>query len=434
MPLPLLLVGVLVVVLFAVRAALPSDFRINKVYLRKYLKDNDGQGPKSVVTRKLEMVLQPDTPEERVYYHVQARFSNGDTREALIQVFYPLEVFHQEKEKRDKARHTEEMNPNAMTSMGSPMSSSDMEKYREDPFKDLSEEERVKAAKEKEIFAEVKQLKLLSVRPTVFPELIAFDPAKHITITEPIGSKRLDDLLNGLPVSEKEELLMGLVRDLAQFHDQGEKIALQLLPGSKHDEVLIQSQLMSSFDTWPQLGVPFTNYEREELSKAIEPLYKGVEEHMGPKVGDCSPRSFFVNAGRAKSPEWGKARKDISAIDIVELICDPVVGLPAEAEERLIAQYVDSRSLSSSEKEQLKLVTSRLAVYYRLALLSYLGQYFKALQSMGEQKRKSFQVKYWSLDALPRAIENLLFYLESDEELQDLYVLLKDKFPRLGSA
>lgn len=424
----------LVAVLFVVRLSLPGDLRINKKYIGQFIKDAAGNGPTRISARKLDILIPPGLPEERVYYSLEAAFADGSKREATVHVFYPLEVFHAEKEKNARASQQEEANMSSMSDMSTPTMSSDVERFREDPFKDLSEEERTKAAKEQELAAEIRQLGFLTLDRSVYPEIISFDQKRSIVITEPVGLERMDKLLLSQTPEQKEELLGGLVKDLAALHSQGEVLAGLLMSGVAHSDAMILRQIMTSCELWSTLGVGFTPTETQSMLDALRPLYEGAVTSLGPKMGEASPRSFFVRDGVARSVEWGRARRDLSGLDLAELICDPVVQLSPDAEKRLLKSYVQASGFEDATADAELLKLSRLLIYFRFVLIGYLITFRHALGTMSAERRRAFERQMWPKDSLRQAVASLRRYLEDDSELAELRLIVDEKLERLAQA
>lgn len=425
---------VLVVVLLVIRLSLPGDLRITKKYIGQFIKDSAGNGPKKMSTRKLDILIPPGLPEERVYYDVQTEFADGSRREALIHIFYPLEVFHAEKEKNARASQQEEASASAMSDISAPTMSSDLERFREDPFKDLSAEEKTKAAKEQELSREVRQLGFLTLETSLYPKIIHFDAKRSVVVTEPVGAERLDRVLLSLSPGQKEELLGGVVQDLAAFHSQGEALAGLLMSGVAHSEGSILQQIMTSCELWQAVGVGFAPAETQGMPGALRPIHEQASTLLGPKMGEASPRSFFVRGGVARSVEWGRARRDLSGLDVAELICDPVVQLEHEAEKRLLALYVNSRGLCPTDSARELVRLTRLAMYYRFVLIGYLIAFIQSSGSMPSERRRAFERQMWPKDSLKAAAVRLRAYLVEDEDLKDLAALIDEKLVRLAQA
>jgi hypothetical protein len=424
----------LAVILLLIRMTLPGDLRINKKYIGQFIKDSAGNGPKKISTKKMEILIPPGLPEERVYYNLLTEFADGSKQDFLVHIFYPLEVFHAEKEKNSRASQQEEANMSSMSDMSTPTMSSDVERFREDPFKDLSEEEKTKAAKEAELAAEIRQLGFLTLEKSVYPEIINFDTKRSIVVTEPVGSQRLDQVLLSMNPEQREELLRGVVKDLAAFHGQGEVLAGLLMPGVAHNDAMILQHILSSCEIWGAMGVGFTPAETESMLDALQPLYEDTLGLLGPKMGEASPRSFFVREGVARSLEWGRARRDISGLDLAELLCDPIVQLDVQAEKRLLAQYVEARGFAPAEAANQLLRMNRLTIYYRFVLLGYLITFRQASSTMPAERRRAFEKQMWPKDALEKAIASLRTYLAEDDGLAPLKSLVDEKLERLAQA
>ena len=111
-----LFVVLLVVSLIAWRVISPGDVRLNRVYLRRYIKDSKGNGPKRLSVKRIPAVIPAGQPEERVCYHIEALFADGSQQQLTAQVFYPLEAMQMERDKQQKPLVTDDLNPTSQLS------------------------------------------------------------------------------------------------------------------------------------------------------------------------------------------------------------------------------------------------------------------------------------------------------------------------------
>lgn len=101
---------IVLVVLFIVwRVLAPGDVRLNRVYLRRHLKDSKGNGPKGLTVKRIPLVVPAGQPEEKVCYHVDATFADGSRQQLTAQVFYPLEALQLERDKQQKPLVTDDL-------------------------------------------------------------------------------------------------------------------------------------------------------------------------------------------------------------------------------------------------------------------------------------------------------------------------------------
>lgn len=407
------------------RISHPGDMRINRTLIGRYVKDSQGRGPTSIRMTKLLVDLKPGQPEERAFFDVVAEYKGGK-RDLLVQVFYPLEALQQKRdqEKKDNAQTFDPMAGG--TTMGDSLAY-----LKEDRFKDLAKEEKVTEQKRAMISSEIDLLKTVGQFGVLFPKLIAHDSKRFITLTEGVGNQRLDELLH--TDASKVNVLTSVLTDIARFHDRGMPIRYSLEPGVGHSEQQIKQGITSSFSAWGAVGVKFEQTEALEVMDALQPIIATSLIEPGPRLEDASPRSFFMHDGVARRVNWGGVRLDISAFDVVELVCDPAVGLSAEQELELFRHYAQSRELSETERATLYTELVRLAVYFRLVLLGFLITYVQGIREAKTDRKKPAGIKYWDAKAVPQAIENVLAQMRSDQQLVKLANLLDGKLKAIAS-
>ena len=424
---------ILVVVFVVWRSMSPGDVRLNRVYLKHYLKDSKGNGPKKLSVKRIPVVIPAGQPEEKVWYHVEASFADGSQQQLTAQVFYPLEALQMERDKQQKPLVTDDLNPtNQLSGAPSTPHSDEINKLKEDPLKEINEEHRIVEQKVFVLQAEVEQLRLLNQYTKFFPKLINHDVKKHITLTEAVGATRLDDLLNQTSFEERVVLLRPVVQGMARFHRDGQIVADNLLPGMRHTEELIRSQISGAFQGFVLAGVDLSEVDIHEAIDAARVLVDISEAEIGPKLMDASPRAFFDHQGVVKPLDFGRVRSDISAIDVVELLCDPSTGISPEAELKLYGDYSRARFDNVEEQEVQLQMLVRLGIYYRMVLSGFLVMHFMALAKPNSEESPALDIKYWTPEVLQRAVENLKFFLAQDPELERLNGLLAPKLDKLA--
>lgn len=407
------------IVLLIWRINHPGDLRLNKSFVGRYVKDLRGQGPTQLQVSRLAIgPAGADQAEERVYYSMVAGFADGSKRPLLAQIVYPLEALQREREQKSRPGADEMMIDPSSSPMA--MQRGDyMERMKEDPFKDLTKEEQVLAAKTAQIAAELEGLRRLNQIGVFFPRLIAHDAKKLITLTEGVGTSRLDDLLQQSDRSGRLALLQPVLADLATFHGRGQDSVGFFPPGAGHHEKKIRDELQNSLSAWEKVGAPVSREEFFEIIDAAEPLFRTTEAEVGLRLVDSSPRAFFMQGKTACRISWDGVRSDVSAFDPIELICDPATGLTAEDELSLFQHYLRHRDLDECESREYGQQMLRLAVYYRLVLLGYLCQYRAAkLDRQGG-------IKYWGREAISRAAGTVMEEMAADPELAKLLELLR---------
>ncbi|HHW98216.1 MAG TPA: hypothetical protein GX738_01145 [Firmicutes bacterium] len=410
---------VICIVLLAWRINHPGDLRLNRRYLARFLKDSEGRGPVRILTRRLPVDKPVGAPEERVYYHLDTEFADSSKRSVLVQIVYPLEELHEERERRNRPGNED---ANLMQGMSSPLqSSSDVGvKLQEDPFKDLAQEEKVKAAKVALVNREIDHLRMLSIYCKVFPRLISHDEQRLITVTEAVGAERLDDIWQEADGLSRKNLLTQLVQDLAVLHSRGKDLASLLPPGPSLNEPSMRETLSGALVNGLQVAYATVQQVQREAS----PLYGVAQLDKGIRLANASPRGFFILDGQGRSCHWAGLRRDVSALDVVELICDPALGLAAEEEVELLATYLDRLEQDGDSESELPTLTQlrRLVIYFQLVLIGHLALFQR--EGRATSSNNPLGIKHWPATSLAHVAGKVLIHLQADEELATLRDLL----------
>ncbi len=407
----------IVIVLLVWRINHPGDLRLNRKYLARFLKDQQGRGPVQLQTSKLPLDRPADAPEDRAYYHIEAEFADASKRSVLAQIVYPLEELQKERERRNRPGNED---PNIMQSMASQLQSTFQVGVPEDPYKDLTMEEKITAAKVAEVNQEVEHLRMLSLYCDIFPRLIAHDEQRLITITEPVGQQRFDDLWQELDEASRRSLLVQLAEELALLHIRGEDLAALLPPGPSLSATSMRESIGAALEN----GLELAATTIQQAQAAADPICAIANLEKGLRLANASPRGFFVHDGRVRSCLWGGLRRDLSALDLVELICDPALGLTAQQEEDLLTVYLDKLQQDlESEAERITLVQlRRLVIYFQLVLIGHLAVFERSPQAA--RSKNPLGIKHWPTSSLSQVANKVLVHLQTDEELGDLYDIL----------
>lgn len=398
----------------------PGDLRLNKRFIGRYVQDLQGRGPTQVRVNRLRVgSAAPNQAEDRVHFNLEVGFADGSKRSLLAQIVYPLEQLLQERASQSRPG-ADEMMPDTM---GTPTSNQGdyLEKLREDPFKDLTKEEQVTAERAKQLAAEVEGLKRLNGLGVLFPRFIAHDAKQMITLTDGIGTKRLDGLLQQRDVAGRAELLRSIVSDLATFHQRGKTVAGYFMPGPGHSDRKIKTEMQNSLSAWDKVGATISKEDFVQVLDLAEPLLKTSEVQPGLRLVDSSPRAYFLQGGKAGRATWDGVRTDVSAFDVVELVCDPAVGLNASEEIGLFEHYLQCLEVPEDEQAEQGQLMIRLAVYFRLVLLGYLAHYWAA-----KPEQRGVGIKYWKPNAIAAASRNLMEMMSADPELAGLLEKLRE--------
>lgn len=415
------------------RVVTPADARLNRRYISRFLKDRNGEGPKRLRVERIPMLTPAGKPEERVFFHVEAQFPDGTIEQVTAQVFYPLEALQMERDKKKKALATDDYNmmQNPASLGGQQTPQEEAERFKEDPLKELTEEHKTVERKTAQLDAEVEQLKLINRCTTLFPQLIAYDRSQHITLMGPVGVTRLDTMLQKGKVPERLALLKTLLSSMVEFHNAGEGLAARLLPAMSHNENLIKGQIAGSFEGYVLAGVSLTETDIMSAVDATSLIWSAGNALYGPKLADGSPRAFCVLDGKVRPVDFSKVRRDITLLDVVEILCDPATGLTPEQELELMKYYVETRFASGEASAGHLRDIIHLAIYYRMVLAGYLVKHFIALGKSSGEQRMALEIPYWNQGAIDRNVDALKYYLEHAPELAELRTLLVPKLDAL---
>jgi hypothetical protein len=403
--------------------------------------------------------------DELVYYHVQAQFADGSRQEATVQVVYPLESLQREREQKQKPNMAEDFNPlqNPVALSGQRTALDEAGKFKEDPLRELTEERKLIEQKTAQFDREVALLGRINSRSDLFPRLIAYDRAKHIAVLGSVGVRRLDVDINEGKREECKQLLPSFLASLAAFHALGDELALNLPDKGAHGEQVIRGQITEALRALSLGGVLAATPPLAEVIAATSPIWTAGAAYLGPRLPDASPRGLFVHEGQVRPLNYGGIRRDITLLDVIELLCDPAMPLSPAEEISLIKHYLaarfpgaalqdvarqdamatvgrdagarvrrDKRGVSGQEavgaacqdtlrdavrQDAVLLEMLHLAIYYRLVLAKHLAEYFSVLKRSLREKRASLSIPYWTDEAESRNFAALRFYLSQDSNL-----------------
>lgn len=410
---------VISIVLLAWRINHPGDLRVNRRYLARFLHDAEGRGPVRVQTSRLPVDRPLGAPEERAYYHLDTEFADGSKRSVLVQIVYPLEELHEERERRNRPGNED---ANLMQGMAAQMQSSVnvAAQLQQDPFKDLAQEEKVMAAKAALVNREVDHLRMLSIHSQVFPRLLGHDEQRLITITEAIGTERFDDAWQGWDANSRKSMLTQLVQKLAVLHSRGKDLATLLPPGPSLNVASMREALEAALAN----GLQAADTTIQQVHAAAQPLYALAQLEKGLRLANASPRGFFTANDQIRSCHWAGLRRDVSALDVVELICDPTLQLTAEEEMGFLEIYLERLQQDGDPESQLPTLSDlrRLVVYFQLVLIGHLA--LDQREGRGAGTRNPLGIKHWSATSLAQVAGKVLSHLQADEELASLRELL----------
>jgi hypothetical protein len=224
---------------------------------------------------------------------------------------------------------------------------------------------------------------------------------------------------------ECKQLLPSFLASLAAFHALGDELALNLPDKGAHSEQIIRGQITEALRALSLGGVLATTPPLAEVIAATSPIWTAGAAYLGPRLSDASPRGLFVHGGAVRPLNYGKLRRDITLLDVIELLCDPAMSLSPEEELSLIKHYLAARFPGAAlqdvaRQDAVLLETLRLAIYYRLVLAKHLAEYFSVLKRSPREKRASLSIPYWTDEAESRNFAALRFYLSQDSNLTSL--------------
>ncbi|MBS3938942.1 MAG: hypothetical protein KGZ50_10290 [Peptococcaceae bacterium] len=370
----------------------PADMRLNRRFLSKHLKDQAGRGPSKITVEKLTVNLTPGQAEEKVLCVVNASFADGTTVGVLAQIFYPLEALLAERQRR---RQQGEGSGASMMEM-SPQKEHDQsvpEQARRiagDPLSDLQEEAKILAEKNEQNTAEIMLLEKMNAYAAFFPTLVAHDKQQKITLLSPVSTKRLDRVLAVSDAFAKEALLGGLLTKMATWHSKARLLSPYLPAAAELTPTLMRSQMDAALESCRATVKVDVGHEMlTKLATMVGRVAEAGSAPKGIKMGEASPRAFFLaatDANEAVPFDFGRVRRDVSLLDVVELLCDPATALDAKSAGVLLEHYLATRARLEEdyEVERERRLYFALTVYYRVLLLGFFNS----------------SVPYWTKDAM----------------------------------
>ena len=394
------------------RMRAPADLRLNRRFFSRFLRDSTGRGPNKVQLKRIPVWGLGPANEEQAYFHVQAGFPDGSQQEVTVEVLYPLESLQREREQKMKPTMAEDFSPmqNPAGMGGQSTLADEANKFKQDPLQELTEERKLIEQKTAQFDCAVEQLRRINSHSELFPRLIAYERARHIAVLGAVGMRRLDVEINGGKREECKELLPSFLASLAAFHAQGDELAQSLPDKGAHSQQVIRSQITEALRGLSVAGVLATTTPLAELLAATSPIWTAGADYLGPRLADASPRGLFVHGGAVRPLQYGGLRRDITLLDVIELLCDPAMPLSPAEELSLIEHYLAARFPGKDTQDAVRIEMLHLAVYYRLVLAKHLAEYCSALKQPQGEKRSSLAIPYWDSEATSRNLASLRFY------------------------
>jgi len=420
----LYLLALVAVALVVWRMLLPADLRLNRRFLARFLKDSAGRGPSKVKLARVARWLPHSEIEEHVYYQVEAEYSDGSQQQATVQVLYPLESLQRQREQKTIIAADLDLMQNPENLLSTQTSTEPGEKFKEDPLRELTAERKLIEQKAAQFDREIEQLRHLNACTVLFPRLIAYDRAQHIALLGPLGVDRLDKVLHHGSADERLRLLENFLTTLAAFHEGCANLALSFPSRGAHNEQVVRRQLGEAIETLGEAGVLSAETSHQQILESTSPLWTAGADYVGPRLADASPRGLYVFSGEVRPLDYGRLRRDISLLDVVELLCDPAMPLAVAEELALMKHYLSARFAAVDEARAAERNMLRLAVYYRIVLAGHLTRHFCALKETPREKRGALAIPYWTPAASHRNLEALQLYLGQETELASLKNLL----------
>lgn len=410
----------------AVRLLAPVDISLNRYRMTRILRETgrlQQDRVKRMQVQRVDVAASREQNMERIFYRLSMETDKGLSLSCLAQVFYPLAALFEERARQRKSlveQEHENYNPYSI----SPSAWAEMPTAPEgDPIKNEQEEADVKNRKIARLQAEVEQLRLLNQVSKLYPTLVHFDGFRLITVTDDIGTVRLDQFLAGVPARRRPGILKECVMQLAEAHETGRVVTTQLLPGLRHTEAVLNQFVELGLSMWSKQRVPLTNSRLLDLKAALAPLtHELVRGEQGLKTGEATPRSFYWDGNSIRQLDWGRARQDLLCLDLVELVCDPAADLSLDDELSLFSLYCEYRGLAEDWGRDV----DYSAIIYRITLSGYICQYLEHEHQMtGEQKKELGGVN-WDREHLARIWGKLLGHIAMRPELARLSNLMQE--------
>jgi len=392
-----------IAILFLWRYLAPADIRLNRRFLGRYLKDHSGRGPSSLRAGKLAASLAPGQHEEKVNYAVKVNYADGSSKELLVQFFYPLEALQAERQRQKQLSEGSSGQMEMSVRQDHDQSVPDQaRRLVGDPYGELREEAAHLEQRKAGYAAELSMLAKMNSFAPYFPELIAHDAKENVVLLSAVGSKRLDHILADSEPSRKETILKDLLAKMAMWHAKAGILAPYLPAGSALAPAQMRAQMEAALVLCQAGGEPrLSPDEHAKLMAVVERVAEVGNAPKGIKMADASPRAFFASDARevdAKPIDFGRVRQDVSLLDVIEIVCDPAIGLGPDRERALFEHYLELRTKveQGHDIEQGRKMLRLLAIYYRLMVLGYIN----------------LTVPYWTKESIFANKEALICYLD----------------------
>lgn len=431
----ILLGGILVFTLAVVKLAAPVDSRLSKRYVGKVLTIMEGKNTK-VKSLKVKSLPPPEmTPEleDKAEFSLEIETSEGETLALLAQAYYPRtssdlkKIEQQQKSGRPQEEEGELAYEGRTTGFGE-------QTLLENTMRDqqsLEEEEKEVQVKLQRYEASIKALGDGYQVSKFIPKLHFYDKRKVIAFTEYIGNENLKAKIIDAPWELKKEYLSPIVTELAHTHVNGQEAQVKLPYYYTHSYELLMGLVEEALSRIPNAGRAIDMQQWGELLPLFTPIASFVDNQAekGFKLSNCSPYNLIVSSQTTVLRDWEGVRRDVIALDLVELLRDPVTNISLEEEQELLQVYIETRKLlqpsfdASNYNKEYYLV----AAANSLSFAGHIAEYLSWIRRREAQNEEiDIDIAHWDMAGLQLLLQKVVASLSKYQECKPFIDKFKD--------
>lgn len=417
--------------------ASPIDRRLSKGYLMRILTKCFPDRAIQKNTIKIERFPTPEaTPEteDRVFYGVTARDQADNVVRLTVQAYYPRVAVDLKRlqEELEKTRPKDDMSSGQMRLPTQTMSGAfTYTESRIENQKKAEEEEQEVNKRINRYEQGIEALEAVGKISELIPRLYFYDKRRLFTFVEYSGGEILKQKVYQADWLDKQKYLTKAVTELATTHECGKHLVGKLVPYYHHNYKLVISLLETALGTLPKGGRPIESEAVRHLVELYKPVASFIDNQAekGLKLSNCSPYNLFVFEETIRLRDWEGIRRDVIALDLAELLRDPVTGISLEQERQMLDVYCRRRSELDADfdSEVFRKEYDLVASIHSLNQSGYVAQYLSwERRTKAQGKKLDVEMPNWNLQGLRELLEKTIDTLTLYDESREFAAALKE--------
>lgn len=363
-----------------------------------------------------------DNVSEKSFTHIQAKTEQGETVDLEVRLYNPEAAMDEDKYEASikNARPKEDNIDNPISGQGHAAGVEMAQNMMREQNK-LEQEDRLIQAKLALHERDVAIVQHLNQYTTLFPTIYRYIPKKRLTCYGFTGEESLTDYLGHVDEIQKAKALKKVVAALAQLHNHDQEILSMFPEKIVLDADSYKVALERSMDNMVKAKLVQPE-EVRALANEYYPIAQVVcqEAERGLRIKNCSSYELYVNQEHVYLRDWDGFSFDFKALNLAEILNDPVCELSRQAQDELLQFYAKTRLQADATRvPELMLKRYDFAVTgFLVTQLNYMAVYVSKMKEIEANEAPASMLVNWDAKHLKMLLDNLLYRLNQYEESQ----------------